>query len=213
MQKNGGHRVQNQSLLINLYNKIFCPLSGVLCPRKDLFRLGRKCFCTIPKTNFLRQLRYEIQHNVRAKRSKLFLIGGRTPLPKFFNGKSLGANAIVISHRAAVSLSPAFHSLCQVSYNLSILKPISIDKLRRALMQELFTVNGAFHDKNGKQEKSLKKMLLNFCINHLLLMHCKPILINFCGLKQTSFLSDVHSIKCREQRPSVYYILYYYDLI
>ena len=64
--------------------------------------------------------------------------------------KSLGTNAIVISHRAAVSLSPALHSLWYVSYNLAILKPISIDKLSGALMPELFTVNGAFHDKNGK---------------------------------------------------------------
>ena len=29
----------------------------------------------------------KIQHNIHVKRSKLFLIGGRTPLPKFFNSK------------------------------------------------------------------------------------------------------------------------------
>ena len=43
----------------------------------------RNIFCTLPKAISYGNCRMKIQHNIRVKRSKLFLIGGRNPLPNF----------------------------------------------------------------------------------------------------------------------------------
>ena len=54
-------------------------------PHSIIFSLVQwNIICTLPKAISYGNCRMKIQHKICVKRSKLFLIGGRTPLP---NGK------------------------------------------------------------------------------------------------------------------------------